>query len=252
VAEAVVGLDADLGALVAGTIAAYQSHWSGTLSYQSTELELSTPLRNPKLRLVTILDGIAVDSAGRLVVVEHKTTSSDMSPGSWYYEKLTLNRQASAYLWAARENGFPVEHVEWDVIKKPSLRRTATAIEPEYYSRAGKWGAVGDLKPGTGIPVESVAAFAKRVRDRMLAEPAAYFQRAPVVRMEDELESAIEDIEALGEQVITAWETSAWPQNPDSCRAYGQLCEYHPICSRAASPDDRKLYQLRTKRKEAP
>jgi hypothetical protein len=248
VGQAVEGLDRDLGALVAGSTAAYAVHWAGTLSYQSTELELSTPLRNPRVTLTTVLDGIAHDAAGRLVVVEHKTTQSDMSPGSFYWERLQLNRQASAYLFAARSNGYQVEHVEWDVIKKPALRRTVEAIAPEHYTRSGKWGQAGDLKPGTGIPVETVGAFAARVRDRMLSEPATYFQRAPVVRLDDELRDAVADIEALGEQVLHAFDTSAWPQNPDSCMAFGERCEYLPICCGSASVSDPELYQIKKRR----
>jgi hypothetical protein len=229
-------------------VSAYGAHWAGTLRYSHVELELDTPLKHPELSLRTILDGVALDAADRLVVVEHKTTSSDCSPGSWYWEKLSLNRQASAYLWAARANGYPVEHVEWDVVKKPNLRRTTEAIAPEHYTRSGKWGQAGDLKPGTGIPVETVGAFAARVRDRMLAEPSAYFQRAPVVRLDDELDAAVADIEALGEQILTAFDRDAWPQNPDSCMAFGHRCEYLPLCTKSASPDDTELYQIKRKR----
>jgi hypothetical protein len=107
---------------------------------------------------------------------------------------------------------------------------------------------VGGLKPGTGIEVEAVGAFAARVRDKMLSSPADYFQRAPVVRLDDELEAAVKDIEAIGEQVLHAFDTSAWPQNPESCMAFGERCEYLPLCTRSASPDDSELYQIKTRR----
>jgi hypothetical protein len=251
VGAAVVGLDVDLGCLVAGTAAAYASYWAGQLSYAATELELVTPLRNPRMAYLAIIDGLATDQAGRTVLVEHKTTESDIRPGGWYFEKLQLDLQASTYLWAARAHGIAAEHVEWDVIKRPRLNRRAEAIEPEYYVKSGKWGAVGDLKPGTGVPAETPAEFAARVKQTMLAAPVAYFQRAPVYRMQDEIDAAMADVESVGQQICAAWDADQWTRNPASCMSYGRRCEMWELCTGAAQPTDEALYQLRTPRERA-
>lgn len=248
VAEGVRGLELDLGALVAGTSSAYAAYWAGSFVYRATELRLETPLRNPRLRLVTILDGLAETQGGDLVVVDHKTTESDIRPGSWFWEKLQLDAQASAYLWAARQHGHDARHAVWDAIKRPNLKRRTEDVPPEYYTRAGKWGSVGDLKPGTGIPAESAGAFAKRVCDTMREDPTTYFQRGDIVRLDDELNAAIEDVEQLGEQVLHSFDKKQWPRNPNSCFAFGRRCEFWDICTGAAQPTDDQLYQLRRKR----
>ncbi len=245
--EAVVGLDADLGALVAGTAAAYAVYWGKSLTYRAAELELDTPLRDPRLRLVTVLDGLATDN-DVLVVVDHKSSKSDISPGSWFWEKLTLDAQASAYIWAARENGYAVEHAVWDAIAKPKLRRMCDGVPAEYYSRSGKWGDAGSLKPGTGVPAETVAGFAKRVRDTLLLDPTAYFQRAPVVRLDSELAEAVAEIEQVGDQILRAWDNAAWPRNPNSCMAFGRKCEFLPICDGSSTAADDTLYRIRKPR----
>lgn len=249
VAEGVKGLDLDLGCLVAGTSAAYAVHWAGSLHYRATELRLETPLRDPRLRLVTILDGLAETENGDLVVVDHKTTESDIRPGSWFWEKLQLDAQASAYLWAARQHGYDARHAVWDAIKRPNLKRRTEATDPEYYARAGKWGQVGDLKPGTGIPAETAGEFAGRVRQTMAAEPDTYFQRGEVVRLEGELDEAVADIDQLGEQVLASFDKQAWPRNPNSCFAFGRRCEFFEVCCGTAQPTDDQLFQLRRSRR---
>jgi hypothetical protein len=245
VGEAVKGLGTNLGAVVAGTVSAYARYWEGSLHYRGAEVRLEAELRNPRLTLLGIVDGIAETPRGDLIFLDHKTSESDIRPGSWFFEKLTLDMQASAYTWLARACGYEVVRGEWDAIKRPKFARRETAIEPEYYVKSGKWGAAGDLKPGTGLPAEEPGEFAKRIQDAILEEPATYFQRAPVVRMDDELEAAMDDIEALGEQVLTAWDKNEWPKNPANCFSYGRRCEFWELCSGAALPNDETLYQIK-------
>jgi hypothetical protein len=252
VAEATLGLDIDQGALVAGTVAAYGLYWGGELTYRAAELELTAGLRNPRIRLLAIVDGLAENSAGRTVLVEHKTTESDLRPGGWYWEKLVLDQQASAYLWAAAQNGIHPDEVVWDAIKRPKLERRVMAIPPEYYARAGKYGKAGDVKPGTGLPAETPTEFACRVRDTIMQAPSVYFQRAPVVRMQDEIEAAVTDMEAIGEQILASWDRRRFPRNPSSCLAYGRKCEYWNVCAGGTTLADDTLFQVRTKRETVP
>lgn len=251
VREALTGVDADLGSLVAGTAAAYGIYWEGSLAYTHKEYPLRAELRNPRAVLFAIVDGIARDARDELVVVDHKSSGRDISPGAWFWERLQVNQQASAYIWAARRNGFPVSHGIWDAVKRPGLKRRLQAIDPEYYSRSGKWGKAGDLKPGTGIPAESPADFATRVKGTILAAPADYFQRAPVVRLEAELEAAIENIEQVAGQILHAWDRNEWPQTDGACGHSPQYrCPYWEICAGAAQPTDEHLYKLRPRKEQ--
>lgn len=248
VREAAAGLEPDLSAQLAGATAAYAIHWDGTVTYRATELKLETELRNPRLTYTTILDGLVEDDAGRLVVIDQKTTESDIRPGSWFWEKLQLDVQVSSYIWAARKHGHAVEHAVWDAVKRPTFRRRAESVPPEYYARSGKWGDAGSLKPGTGVPEETLPEYARRVRDTMLGAPDVYFQRAPVVRLDDELDAAIEDVEQVGKQILNAWDTDEFPRNSGACFQYGEKCEFWDLCTGSAQPTDDQLYQIRRKR----
>ena len=245
---ALVGLDQELAALVAGTALAYATYWRNNLTYTVAEAELVTPLANPRLVLLTILDGIATNECGDLVVVDHKTTSSDIRPGSWFFEKLQIDTQVSAYLIAARANGHNVTHAEWNAIKRPNLTRRTADVPPEYYTRSGKWGEAGSIKPGTGVPAESVLEFAARVTGTILASPEVYFQRAPVVRLDDEIADALVDINGVGEQILAAWDASVWPRATANCYAFGRPCEFWELCCNSTTASDEQLYQIRKKR----
>ncbi len=245
-AGALRGLDTELAARLAGATTAYATYWGGSLKYRATELQLVTPLPGvPEVALRTTLDGLVEDETGDLAVVDQKTTSSDITPGSWFWEKLQIALQPGIYLWAARANGHPVTHAIWDAVKRPTSPRRTTAIEPEYYKVSGKWGAKGTLKPGTGVPAETVPEYAARIKETMLAEPAKWFQRAPVVRMEDETAACVADVEQSCRQVLYAIGRSEYPRNTNSCFTFGRRCEYWSICVGETTARDDTLYQIR-------
>lgn len=246
VADAVQGLDTELAAQLAGASAAYAQHWGGSLSYLGTEVKLTTPLPGvERVHLVTTLDGLATTEKGDLVVVDQKTTTSDISPGSWFWEKLQVTLQPGIYIWAARAHSYSVSHALWDAVKRPTMARRTEAIEPEYYKVNCKGGAKGDLKAGTGVPAETVPEFARRVRSTMLAEPSKWFQRAPVYRLDDELNACLEDVQQEVRRLLWAWDNNEFPRNTSSCWAFGRRCEYFEICAGAARPTDDTLYQIR-------
>jgi hypothetical protein len=141
-------------------------------------------------------------------IIEHKTTSSDISPGSAYWQQVsTTNVQVSMYAAA-----FLGAKVLYDVIRKPSLRKL----------RAGK--------PNEETDDELVA----RCLAAMSEEPARYFQRAVIVRLEHEHEAFARDLY----MVDSLRRLPDQPRNPSSCMAFGRRCGYWPVCWDGESIDD--------------
>lgn len=106
-------------------------------------------------------DAVGIDSEGRTVIVEHKTTSSSIEPGGQYWRRVThVDPQVSIYSLA-----FPGAIILYDVLHTPAFR-------------------AGDL-------------YAKSLAD-MAENPGKYFQRATVVRLESETYRTIEDIVQQG------------------------------------------------------
>jgi hypothetical protein len=73
---------------------------------------------------------------GQIWICEHKTTSKDITPGSIYWKRLTLDAQVSNYIAGVRALGHEPAGVLYDVIAKPTIRPAkATAVESRKYTQ---------------------------------------------------------------------------------------------------------------------
>lgn len=158
--------------------------------------------------LVGELDAMGTSADVELVIVEHKTTSSNISPGGAYWREVTLTApQPSAYLRA-----FPKATVLWDALHKPQLRKL----------RQGK--------PNE----ETDAEFESRILSDMAERPEHYFQRATIVRLEAEHEAFEEDVRATAALIA---DTTEAPRNPGACWTFGRACDFFGVCWEGRSLD---------------
>src|SRR5579863_586579 len=90
----------------------YSARWfDEPLEVLAVELEFDVPLVNPETGAAskTFRRGGKLDvlvrrtDDARLLVMDAKTSSEDISAGSFFWKRLILNTQASGYLNAARE-----------------------------------------------------------------------------------------------------------------------------------------------------
>lgn len=73
---------------------------------------------------------------GSCLIVEHKTSSSDVEEGSSYWKRLRLDAQVSTYMVGARALGFEPVGVLYDVIRKPRFKpMKATPVEARAYTK---------------------------------------------------------------------------------------------------------------------
>ena len=163
------------------------------------------------------------------LVVEHKTTSSDITPGSTYWRKLTLDTQVSQYLGAE-------EHCEgmlYDVIRKPSIKPfKATPAESRKYTKAG---ALYATQRETDETPEEYAA---RLRADISEDPNKYYARGVIVRLPSERIEAARDTWLVAGSIRESMRLDAWPRNPGSCDAYGRTCDYWAVCAGETTIDD--------------
>jgi hypothetical protein len=182
----------------------YAARWTVPhLTHVRTSVPFSVELPNAGVTLIGELDGIGIDPALDLsVIVEHKSTTQDISPGSQYWnEKTCCDPQVSTYLSA-----FPDACVLYDVLRVPALRpleansrRKEPETEGEYVSRC-------------------LAAMAE--------EPDRYFQRAHLVRLESERDAFERDVEIVAESMVP----NSQPRNPKSCFSFGRRCDFFGVC----------------------
>lgn len=153
------------------------------------------------------LDALSLDSDSlrrgvppAVEIVEHKTTSAPIEPGSPYWRQVvTCDPQVSMYLTA-----FPTAKVVYDVVRKPALRPL----------RAGK--------PNE----ETEDEYVSRMVAAMAEEPERYFQRANVVRLEADHEAFERDVV----DVRRLMRTGVVPRNTSACFDFGRRCEYFGVC----------------------
>ena len=189
-------------------------------------------------------------------VMDHKTTSDDIvDPDSTYWRQLAIEGQANLYLLAQHLQGIRVDGAIWDVIKKPGIR-------PKKIAKADQK-AILAFHKYCGFPVSAVAEnhilafgnennelYEHRVARLTLDEPEKYFQRRPLIRLEQEISDYAMELWELARDIIDSRRRvaelaktcyAALPvRNCGSCMNYGRPCEYLGICSGHDTPGSAK------------
>lgn len=217
-------------------LAGYHLRWGAEpWEVLAVEQEFETDLVNPATgkkstlwKLAGKLDAVVRHPAtGKVYVVEHKTSSEDITPGSDYWRRLRMDAQVSVYYDGALSLGYPVAGVLYDVIGKPQLRpyqvNTKRAV------------------------AETPAEFEERVTAAIAENPAKYFQRGDVVRLEAELVDARADAWELAKELREAELAGRHPRNPDACDSkWGYLCPFFDVCTGAGSLEDASRFTRST------
>lgn len=222
----------------------YDSYWSEPFEVLAVEREFDCDLVNPltgrpsrTVRLAGKLDVVVRTRDGRVLVVEHKTSSQDISSGSDYWKTLQLDNQISAYFVGAKSLGFDVEGCLYDVLGKPAQRPyKATPEADRKYTKAGA------LYANQHAEDETPEEYRLRVRAALEAEPSRYLVRGEVSRLESEESEALWDFWTTAHQIREGDRANHWPRNPDACVRYGRTCEFFGICTGTASLDDETMF----------
>jgi hypothetical protein len=227
----------------------YHHRWSDDMArYEvlAVEAEFRAPLVNPDTsapsRTWTLggkLDVVVRDlEEQRNVVVEHKTATGDVGPGSDYVKRLRLDGQVSVYYAGGDALGFPIGACLYDVLLKPAQRPLkATPVESRKFTKAGALYATQRDRD------ETPAEYHARVLEAVASDPNSYFVRADVVRLEAEMRDAMADVWGLGKVMLESGRAGRYPRNPDACVRYGRTCEFFGVCTGEASTDDPGLYR---------
>mgnify|MGYP003288010800 CR=1 FL=1 len=237
--------DATLRCLFEGYKAKWEASDAEKYERVGAEFGFEAPLMNPETGgvsktwvLAGKIDAIAKDKAtGKHIIVEHKTTSQDIGPGSDYWKKLPIDGQVSGYYVGASTLGYEVDVCLYDVIRKPTIRPyKATPEENRKYKKDGT------LYAGQHECDETPEEWKARLMADIAERPDYYFQRVEVVRSESDLSDYLFDMWAVGREIADAERIGRWSRNPNACSIYGS-CEYFDVCTGCASLDDVTLFR---------
>lgn len=242
-------------ALVAAMFDAHRRRWEDEhLEPIATELSFDMPLVNPKTgastpiwRLVGTIDRIVRLADGRLALMERKTTSQDFSPGADYWLRLHLDQQLSIYVIAARQLGYDIETVLYDVTRRPGQRPSQVPIVDENGSKivlgpdgarvrtadGKKWRETGDSAKDYVLQTrpETPEEFSARVASVIAAAPEQYFARIEIARLDQDLDDCRAELWQQQLAIRAAQRNGHWYRNPEACFGHSFTCDYVAICA---------------------
>lgn len=203
-----------------GLVRGYDARWKDAdFVPDSVEREHIERLVNPdtgscgrKMRIAGKVDATGW-AAGNWVVLDHKSTSEDIAPGSPYRAQLAVDAQAPMYMMLNAMGGRKPHGAIWDLMRKPSISpREAKGETLEQYG-------------------ERLADDCTNVR------PEWYFQRQAVIRPDSDLIEFAEDLWRQSKEILRARREKAWPRSPGACLNHHSPCTYLPLCAGHDSVD---------------
>jgi hypothetical protein len=225
----------------------YDARWAQAedIEVLAVEREFRTDLRNPvtgaKSRTYALagkLDAIVRNHGdGRVYIVEHKTSSEDIGPGSRYWERLRIDGQVSTYFAGARALGYEPAGCLYDVIGKS--RHAPLKATPE---ESRKYTKTGQLYAAQRDRDESAEEYGLRLASAITEDPDKYYRRGFVVRLESDERDAAFDAWQTARLMREARATGIHARNVSSCERYGRMCGYFDVCTHAASLEDPTRY----------
>ena len=237
--------DMTLKALYEGYLDRWERDDDERFEKVAAEVYFEAPLMNPETGgisktwvLAGKIDAIAREKAtGKLYIIEHKTTSQDIGPGSDYWRRLAIDGQVSGYYVGAQANGYEVENCLYDVIRKPTIKPYKATPEDKR-----KYNKDGSLSKTCREFDETPEEWYHRLELDILQRPDYYYARVEVARSADDLTDYLFDMWAVGREIADAQRLGRFSRNPQNCQSYGK-CEFFDVCSGCADIDDVTLFR---------
>lgn len=234
-------------AKIKALLAGYNARWKDA-GYEAVAIEkvLTSPLWNPETdrqsRSFTVagkLD-VIVRYEGRLFVMDHKTTSQDISdPDAAYWRQLVVEGQASHYLMQMWLAGHKADGAIWDVIRKPSIapKKLSKAELASVMSSGTYFGQRVSADERLALNAdpdhrESPELYRMRLEnDCIEVRPEWYFQRRTYPRLDTELMEYASELWGHSQDILAARRNERWPRNSGACLLYGTACKFLGVCS---------------------
>lgn len=239
--------------LLTGYAVTYGSDELRSHSIPLGECKLEVPVLDPdgapddSMVLVARLDEIGFSLNGETVLVEHKTTTSDLHSDT-FWARFDSSLQVPLYFIAAADSGRPIASAVLDVIRAPKRSRLlATPPERrEFYKRAGEGHAIGDPKPGVRLRDQTKEEYANTLRELIIENAPMYYARKTYVVTPEQITAARGDLWATGRMMQAVLDSDgAAPRNSDGCDKFNSRCGYHPACYGGASLDNQQMFTWR-------
>ena len=253
-------LDELMVATLSGLLAGYYAYWADDpVKGLNPEVEFRHRIAGSRtFDSAGKIDGLGVTRDGRQALVEHKTCGECIAPESEYWLRLGANQQVMQYVLAARELGWDVAEVVYDVTRKPSIRPSASlpiydedglkiVVDDATGDRSMQKNGTPRQSGGAGYTVlhrkEKPEEYADRLANDCRERPEFYFARREVPVIEYELEEFKVQRYELTKMILAfrqaekrvSTRQQAWPRNINAMGC--KFCEYSGFCLQCATVD---------------
>jgi hypothetical protein len=270
ISEAVAGgeeKDHVIAAKCRALLRGYDARWRDDTEWEpwSVETYVETPLMNPasgrrsrRFRLGGKLDTIGILPNGGRVIVDHKTTVSDIEDiTSSYWQQLSIDSQVNQYHLLEWISGRKADVAVWDVVRKPTINPARivkvelallcameTKGAPRTHIKPGEWYGLelthDELEAARESGRESPAMYEARLGWDIRERPGRYFQRRNLPRLDADLLAHAEDLWTHADDIARARRTGRWPKSSGNCNDYRRMCQYLPLCAGTDNTDSDK------------
>lgn len=255
-----------MAAKVRGLMIGYDARWKNSLIETiSAEECFHLPVINPQTgkssRTFTQsgkFDGV-VSVEGRNYLLEHKTTSEDISdPNAPYWAILDIDSQVSSYALANWQLGRKLDGTIYDVIRKPGIRpkELTKAVQKQIVSHREYCGFEVPVQIALAVSQGQERECCKLYEIRLAAEtienPNKYFQRRIIPRLDDDLVEYAREMWDVGQSLIHARANNAHYRNSAACMNYNTPCTFLGVCRGHDNIESEKWKRKESRHSELP
>lgn len=231
------------------------------ITHLATEQKFSLKIRHPKTNRIIPgwewsgkIDGVVRLADERQAVQENKLLSDSLDSDSDLFRRLQIDSQISGYMVAARQLGYPVDTVLYDVTRKPTIKANDIPIldgdglkivldqtGTRVLTKQGKPRQTGDNELGYVVVTRRMTA--EEWGEKLVADigerPDFYYARREIPRLDQDLEEWQAEMYEVQRTISEAQKTGRWFKtvSPSTC----DFCPYFGLCSSGLDPQSGSL-----------
>lgn len=191
-------------------------------AYQIPLINPATNARSRTFDCAGVIDSLATLHDSRKAIRETKTKAGAIEDNA-YWRLLLIDSQISDYLLAARDMGYDVETIIYDVIRKPAMKPyLATPLDKRKYKENG------ELYANVRETDETSGEWQVRLQADITSRPDFYYQRREIVRFEQDLDDARHEAWGIAKDIRQAQLTGRWYRNPSPMTCGN--CPFFNLC----------------------
>jgi len=237
---------------VRALLSGYSWRWSESgITYEAAEQKFNLKIRNPATgraipgwEWAGKIDGIVRLADHRWAVKENKLLSDSLDSDADLWRRLQIDSQISGYLIAARELGYPVETVLYDVTRKPTIKpNDIPLLDPDglkvvldrsgnrVLTKQGKPRQTADTELGYVLVSRKMtpAEWGEKIVEDIAKRPDFYYARREIPRLDKDLEEWQAEMYEVQRTISEAQKSGRWFKTVSSNTC--DFCSYFGLCS---------------------